>query len=53
MSESLNLRIKRRTRVAGLFPNEPSALRLVTAILIETSEEWETGGAYLPAQTSS
>lgn len=48
MSESLNLRIKRRTRVAGLFPNEPSALRLVTSILIETSEEWETGRAYLP-----
>jgi transposase-like protein len=53
MSESLNLRIKRRTRVAGLFPNEPSTLRLVTAILIETSEQWETGRAYLPAQTSS
>jgi len=48
MSESLNLRIKRTTRVAGLFPNEPSALRLVTSILMETSEEWETGRAYLP-----
>ncbi|MFN9821667.1 MAG: transposase, partial [Akkermansiaceae bacterium] len=39
--------IKRRTRVAGLFPNEKSVLRLVTAILMETSEEWETGKAYL------
>jgi len=39
MAESLNLRIKRRTRVAGLFPNEPSALRLVTSILMKTSEE--------------
>lgn len=47
MCESLNLRIKRRTRVAGLFPNEASVLRLVTAILMETSEEWETGRAYL------
>jgi transposase-like protein len=51
MSESLNLRIKRRTRVAGLFPNENSVLRLVTAILIETSEDWETGRAYLSPQT--
>jgi putative transposase len=47
MCENLNRQIKRRTRVAGLFPNEKSVLRLVTAILIETSEEWETGKAYL------
>jgi len=33
--------------VAGLFPNENSVLRLVTAILMETSEEWETGKTYL------
>lgn len=47
MAEGLNLQIKRRTRVAGLFPNEASVLRLVTSILMETSEEWETGRAYL------
>ena len=47
MCENLNLQIKRRTRVAGLFPNEASVLRIVTAILMETSEEWETGRAYL------
>ena len=47
MCESLNLQIKRRTRVAGLFPNEKSVLRLVTAILMEASEEWETGKIYL------
>ncbi len=47
MCENLNLQIKRRTRVAGLFPNEASVLRLVTAVLMETSEEWETGRAYL------
>ncbi|MFN9821260.1 MAG: transposase, partial [Akkermansiaceae bacterium] len=47
MCENLNRQIKRRTRVAGLFPNEKSVLRLVTAILMETSEEWETGKAYL------
>lgn len=47
MNENLNRQIKRRTRVAGLFPNEASVLRIVTAILMETSEEWETGRAYL------
>jgi putative transposase len=45
--ETLNSQIKRRTRVAGLFPNTDSILRLVTAILMEISEEWETGKAYL------
>jgi putative transposase len=37
---------KRRTRVATLFPNEASLLRLVSAVLIEISEEWETEKTY-------
>ena len=37
MLERLNEEIKRRTRVAGLFPNESSALRLVSAVLMEIS----------------
>ena len=45
--ETLNSQIKRRTRVVGLFPNEASLLRLVTAILIEISETWETGKSYI------
>lgn len=45
--ETLNSQIKRRTRVVGLFPNEASLLRLVTAVLIEISETWETGKSYL------
>jgi transposase-like protein len=47
MLERQNREIKRRTRVATLFPNEASALRLVTAVLVEISEEWETGKVYL------
>ena len=47
MAERVHREIKRRTRVAGLFPNEASVLRLVTAIHIEISEDWETGRAYL------
>jgi transposase-like protein len=34
--------------VAGLFPNEASILRLVSAILMDISEEWESGKTYLP-----
>jgi transposase-like protein len=45
--ERLNQEIRRRTRVARLFPNEASWLRLVTAVGMEISEEWETGKAYL------
>ena len=47
MLERLNEEINRRTRVAGLFPNEASALRLVSAVLMEISEDWETGRRYL------
>ena len=47
MSENLNDQIKRRTKVAGLFPNTSSILRLFTAILMKISEEWETGKTYL------
>jgi transposase-like protein len=47
MLERLNKELKRRTRVAGLFPNEASALRLVSAVAMEISEEWETNRKYL------
>ena len=47
MLERLNRELKRRTRVATLFPNSASLLRLVSAVLIEVSEEWETGKRYV------
>ena len=40
--ERLNEEIRRRTRVARLFPNEASCLRLVSAILMEISEDWQS-----------
>ena len=40
--ERLNREIKRRTQVATLFPNTDSCLRLVSAILMEISEDWQT-----------
>lgn len=45
--ERLNKEIKRRTRVATLFPNEASVLRLATAVVMEISEDWETGRTYI------
>ena len=45
--ERLNKEIKRRTRVATLFPNEASLLRLATAVVMEISEDWETGRTYI------
>lgn len=47
MLERVHEEINRRTRVAGLFPNEAALLRLVSAVLMELSEEWETGKRYL------
>ncbi len=41
--ERVNKEIRRRTRVVGVFPNEASCLRLISAILMETSEDWQIG----------
>jgi transposase-like protein len=45
--ERINREIKRRTRVAVLFPNKESALRLVTGVLMEINDEWATNRQYL------
>ena len=44
--ERVNKEIRRRTRVVGVFPNEASCLRLVSALLMEISEEWQIGKRY-------
>jgi putative transposase len=44
--ERINKEIRRRTRVVGVFPNEAACLRLVSALLMETSEEWQIGKHY-------
>lgn len=51
--ERVNKEIKRRTRVATLFPNEQSCERLVTAVAMEISEEWVTGRIYLNMETAA
>lgn len=45
--ERINRELKRRTRVASMFPNAASCLRLVSALLTEFDEESMTGKIYL------
>ena len=50
--ERLSQEIKRRTRVVRIFPNEQSCLRLISAILMEVSEDWEYGKLYFRLESS-
>jgi transposase-like protein len=45
--ERLNQEIARRTRIARLFPNIESCLRLVSAVLVEINDDWMAGRMYL------
>lgn len=47
LMERINREIRRRTRVATLFPNEASCLRLVASVLMEINDEWVTGKRHL------
>lgn len=50
--ERINKEIRKRTRVVGVFPNEASCLRLISAILMEISEEWQIGKHYCAGKSS-
>ncbi len=45
--ERANREIERRTRVVSIFPSESSCLRLISALLMEIDEAWQTGRVYL------
>jgi len=47
IAERVNKEIRRRTKVASIFPNTESCLRLVTAVIMEIDEEWLDGITYL------
>jgi putative transposase len=49
--ERINREIRRRTRVVGIFPNEAACLRLVSALLMEISEEWQIGKRYCSSKS--
>ena len=51
--ERINKEIRRRTRVVGVFPNEASCLRLISAMLMEISEEWQIGKRYCVGKSIS
>ena len=45
--ERVNREIKRRTQVVSIFPNTASCERLISALLIEISEEWMSEPTYM------
>lgn len=49
--ERLNKEVRRRSRAVGIFPSTESYLRLITASLIEYSEDHLTGASYISADT--
>lgn len=49
--ERINKEIRRRTRVIGVFPNVASALRLISMILLEQTEDWHTDKRYMSEES--
>ncbi len=45
--ERANRELERRTRVVSIFPSESACLRLISALLMEIDEAWQTGRIYL------
>ncbi len=45
--ERLNQSVKQRTKVANIFANEDACLRLVSAVVMAISEQWQSAKASL------
>jgi transposase-like protein len=45
--EHLNGTLRKRTNVVGIFPNRASAVRLISMVLIEQTEDWITERPYM------
>ena len=51
--ERVNKEIRRRTRIFGVFPSKASCLKLVSALLMEISEEWQIGKHFCTSKSSN
>ena len=49
--ERINKEIRRRTRVIGIFPNVASALRLISMLLLEQTEDWHADKRYMSEES--